>query len=97
VKIGDNVVLTEVAFVIDYLGHDLLLAGTRGTIIEIKGKLLTLQTSKVMVRICSVSSCISAQPVQSDSPYCVLISSNSSSLIGVRPPSRPSSNPPWKI
>ena len=45
-KIGDNVVLTEVAFVIDGLGHDLLLAGTRGTITGIKGKLLTLQTSK---------------------------------------------------
>ena len=45
-KIGDNVVLTEAAFVVDALGHDLLLVGTRGTITEIRGKLLTLQTSK---------------------------------------------------
>jgi len=45
-KIGDMIVLTEAAVVFDSLGHNLLLANTQGTITGIKGKLLSLQTSK---------------------------------------------------
>ena len=45
-KIGDNVMLTESVLVFDELGHDLLLAGTIGSITSIEGALLSLHTPK---------------------------------------------------
>jgi hypothetical protein len=46
VNIGERVVLTETTLVFDDLGHDLLLAGTSGTVTLIKGGLFSLLTPK---------------------------------------------------
>ena len=45
-KLGDDIVITEAVFVVDDLGHDLLIAGTEGTVIGIEGELLSVKTVK---------------------------------------------------
>ena len=45
-KIGNKIVLTEAVMVIDALGHNLLIAGTEGTVTGIEGDLFSLQTAK---------------------------------------------------
>jgi len=45
-KLGDNIVITEAVFVVDDLGHDLLIAGTEGTVTGLEGELLSVKTAK---------------------------------------------------
>ena len=45
-NIGDKIVITEAVLVFDDLGHDLLIAGTEGTVTATGGDLLSVQTSK---------------------------------------------------
>jgi hypothetical protein len=45
-NIGESIVITEAVLVFDEHGHDLLIAGTEGTITAIEGGLLSLKTAK---------------------------------------------------